>query len=64
MKREILALITAVGASGVAQAHVSEVQGMAHAAEHFWWLLTLVPAVLVLRPHAQRLLRVRQKHRE
>jgi len=36
------------GASGLAQAHASSAQGLAHAGEHLWLLLAL-PAVMGLR---------------
>jgi len=45
--RGIWATMTTLLVSTQAQAHSSHAQGMAHAMEHLWWLLVLVPAVLL-----------------
>jgi len=60
MNRGILLYVSLLFAGG-AQAHVSQAEGMAHAGEHLWLLLAL-PALILLRPLASRLLRARDKH--
>ena len=59
MNRGKLLFISLLSA-GAAQAHVSQAEGVAHAGEHLWLLLAL-PALLMLRPLAARLLRTRAK---
>ena len=56
MSRGILLAVAGVLGSGAVQAHVSQVQGMAHAFEHFWLLLALAPLLVVARPVAHWLL--------
>jgi len=53
-------LFVALLLAGGAQAHVSQAEGLAHAGEHLWLLLAL-PALMLLRPLATRLLRTRDK---
>jgi hypothetical protein len=40
-----------------AHAHVSHAQGLAHATEHLWLLLAMVPVAILMRPLTRRLLR-------
>ena len=62
MNRGILAITISMLGSTAAQAHVSHAQGMAHTHEHLWLLLALAPALMLLRPLAQRLLQAKRKH--
>lgn len=61
MNLRIAATVIATLAAGAAQAHVSDAHGVAHATQHLWLVLALVPSLLLLRPLAQRLLH-RRKH--
>ncbi len=56
--RAVMALLLG-GASGLAQAHVSSAQGLAHAGEHLWLLLAL-PAVFGVRWLGGRILAQRR----
>jgi len=53
----IFPLSASVFLIGTAEAHVSHAAGMAHAFEHLWILLALVPAVLLLAPLLRPLLK-------
>lgn len=44
-----------------AMAHVSDAQGSAHAAEHLWLALAVMPAYWVARPLVRKLLRIRRR---
>jgi len=57
MNRGVLMTIAALLLSSQAQAHVSQAQGMAHAGEHLWLLLVLVPALLLVRLSVRRFVR-------
>ena len=61
MNRGALISLLTLGGIGSAQAHVSGAVGMAHAGEHLWLLLALVPALMLLRPLVRRLARNRRR---
>lgn len=58
MNRGIIVGLMLLLASGPLFAHVSAVQGAAHATEHLWLLLALAPALLLLRPLLRHLFRI------
>ena len=43
--------------SAQAHAHVSHLEGMAHAAEHLWLVMLIAPAAWLLRPVLRRAIR-------
>lgn len=58
MNRGVILTVSMLLAAN-SQAHVSHAEGMAHASEHLWLLLAVVPVLALLRPLVLRILRKR-----